>query len=281
MAAADAPTYSIVTTCKGRLDDLKQSLPRFVAQSDAEVIVVDYDCPQKTAAYVRQTYPTVKVVSVTDRPLFNLPDARNCGVAEATGKVLVFLDADVIAAEDFLARLQFPVGKKVHGRFAPKKSNSLNGSCIVRREDFEAVGAYDELLSGYEAEDLDLYMRLRLYGTRPITVREDAIERVIEQSEEERLRFRPPEILRQFLRGQLYQLAKESVLRHRGETRIGREERQALMAQVDRQLDTTFTGEKDFELTVGFPDRYKRGFLAAWEFSTAVTVRARKKKAKK
>lgn len=52
------------------------------------------------------------------------------------------------------------------------------------------------------------------------------------------------------------------------------------MEQVDRQIDAVFTGEKDFELTINLPDRYKRGMLSQWEFSTAVTVRARKKAAK-
>ena len=43
-----APKFSIVTTCKGRLGNLKQSLPTFVAEAAAEVVVVDYDCPEGT-----------------------------------------------------------------------------------------------------------------------------------------------------------------------------------------------------------------------------------------
>jgi len=43
-----APKFSIVTTCKGRLGNLQQSLPTFVAQAAAEVVVVDYDCPEST-----------------------------------------------------------------------------------------------------------------------------------------------------------------------------------------------------------------------------------------
>ncbi len=34
------PLVSIVTTCKGRLDSLRRSLPKMAAQSGAEVIVV-------------------------------------------------------------------------------------------------------------------------------------------------------------------------------------------------------------------------------------------------
>ena len=34
-------TFSIITTCKGRLDHLKQSLPTMIDQGAKEVIVVD------------------------------------------------------------------------------------------------------------------------------------------------------------------------------------------------------------------------------------------------
>jgi hypothetical protein len=282
MSDAAAPTYSIITTCKGRLDNLKVSLPRFVAQRDAEVIVVDYDCPQGTAAFVRREYPSVKVVEVAESPLFNMPDARNRGAAEAAGQMLVFIDADIIVADDFLERTRFPAGTKAVANFPPGKSNSLRGSCIVRREDFNAVGGYDDLLTGYESEDLDLYMRLRLLGARTVHLALESVDSIIEQTPEERLRYRPPvDLKRQFLRGQLYQGAKEAVMRMSGAVQLNPEMRQRLMAQVDRQLDGVFTGEKGFELTVNLPDRYKRGMLDDWEFSAAVTVRAHKKKAAK
>ena len=72
-AAADspAPVFSIVTTCKGRLEHLKQSLPRMAAQAGAEVIVVDYDCPDGAGAWVAENFPAVRVVRVADAPLFN------------------------------------------------------------------------------------------------------------------------------------------------------------------------------------------------------------------
>ena len=52
------PTFSIVTTCKGRLEHLQRSLPSFAAQSGAEVVVVDYDCPDGTGIGLQRTFPT-------------------------------------------------------------------------------------------------------------------------------------------------------------------------------------------------------------------------------
>ena len=64
------PLLSIVTTCKGRLHHLRRSLPRFLAQPNTEVIVVDYDCPDGTSDVVAREFPAARVVAVKDRPHF-------------------------------------------------------------------------------------------------------------------------------------------------------------------------------------------------------------------
>ena len=79
--AAAPPAISFVTTCKGRLSALKQSLPRMVAQPHAEVIVVDYDCPEGTGAWVAAEHPAARVVQVRDAPVFNIARARNLDLA--------------------------------------------------------------------------------------------------------------------------------------------------------------------------------------------------------
>lgn len=50
------PLLTFVTTCRGRLAHLRRSLPTFVAQPDAEVVVVDYDCPERSGEWVEQTF---------------------------------------------------------------------------------------------------------------------------------------------------------------------------------------------------------------------------------
>jgi glycosyltransferase involved in cell wall biosynthesis len=271
--------YSIITTCKGRLKDLRCSLPQFVKQKQAEVIVVDYDCPEHTEEYVRKECPSVRVTSVRGQPKFNSSHARNIGAQIARGRIFAFLDADVIIADDFLQSIIFTTDKMTYATFDFKDGmtpNTLRGSCLIRREDFFAVDGYDELLSGYEGEDLDMYMRLRNLGASPSLVTTNKIIRVIEQNREERLRYRPPHDIRlQFLRGQLYQLAKEMILKTQGTTVVDVNCRNRILDQVDAQLAELYAGTKEFNLTIGFPDKYRRGLLNDWEFSTAVTVRAR------
>src|SRR5665648_31901 len=96
------PTFSLVTTCKDRLDHLKQSLPSMISQGFHEVIVVDYDCPQGTSRWISANLPSVIVVEVENEPLFNISKARNVGAARSSGDVLCFVDADVVLADGYL-----------------------------------------------------------------------------------------------------------------------------------------------------------------------------------
>ena len=77
------PRLSIVTSCKGRLKYLKQALPTFVAQTESEVVVVDYDCPEGTKEWVAANFSAVRLVNVTREPIFNASRARNLGARDA------------------------------------------------------------------------------------------------------------------------------------------------------------------------------------------------------
>lgn len=273
-----APRYSIITTCKGRLHNLKRTLPEFLKQENAEVIVVDYDCPDGTSEYVSGCHPSVREVVATDKPSFNASHARNLGAAQACGDFLVFLDADVVVTANFLANIDSKISSHSFALFGPPAQNSLRGSCVVSRETFERIGGYDELLSGYEGEDLDLYMRLRLIGAKKVLLDPIIVREVIEQSMEERVRFRDTDLKMQFLRGQLYLSVKEMVMSSQGVPVLELSFRQDLLAEVNRNLGALYTGEQDFVLEVTFPDRYKRGLLQEWEFSSSISVKARRKK---
>lgn len=271
--------YSIITTCKGRLHNLKVTLPRFLEQPDSEVIVVDYDCPDGTSGFVKKTYPAAQVVSVFDQPRFNVSHARNLGSMKATGDFLVFLDADIVIARNFISSIDRQMDKGMFAAFAPSAQNSLRGSCVVERKSFERIGGYDELLGGYEGEDLELYMRLRFIAATMLTLEPALVDEVIEQSTEERARYRGGEDIKmQFLRGQLYMLAKEMLMSVQSTPVLNHALRQKLLAGVNQNLTALYTGEKDFSLEVVLPDKYKRGYLNEWEFSRAITIKAKRKR---
>lgn len=271
--------FSIITTCKGRLHNLKRTLPEFLKQGDTEVIVVDYDCPDDTAGYVSRAHPAARVVSVKDKPRFNTSHARNLGAAQATSEFLIFLDADVVIAEHFVQYIDGTMKDRTFGVFGlSARKNSLRGSCVVGREEFMSIGGYDELLAGYEGEDLDLYMRLRFVRIQQIKLDPSIVRDVIEQGAEERERFREHGLQMQFLRGQLYSSIKEMIMAVQGAYALDIALRKQLLESVNQKLAALYSGEKDFRLEVNLPDKYRRGYLKDWEFARTVAITAKRKK---
>jgi hypothetical protein len=182
--------YSIVVTCKGRLRYLLQSLPRFLAQPATEVVVVDYNCPENTAATVNERHPEAVVVRVPDVAEFHLADARNIGARAATGDVLIFLDADIVIPADFVTRIDTRIRDDVFFRFPlSEEIRGRSGSCIVWKRHFEQVEGYDDLIRGYGGDDLDLYYRLSRIGLEELPLDEGYIESIVPHDPDTRTTF--------------------------------------------------------------------------------------------
>jgi GT2 family glycosyltransferase len=157
-----------ITTCKGRLEHLKRSLPTRVDQPGTSSVVVDYDCPDGTAAWVATNHPGVHVVKVENRPFFNASEARNLGAAHEVARAakwLCFIDADVLLNQDF-SRVVTALLEPGFLFLANVDRFDATGMCICGREDFDAIGGYDTAFRGYGVEDEDLVMRLRMRGAR-------------------------------------------------------------------------------------------------------------------
>lgn len=154
---------TIVTTCKGRLEHLRQTLPAMVG-TGLPVAVVDYACPDGARHYVAGAFPQATVVTVDNEDLFNHPRARNIGAAAARTEFLWFLDCDVLIDSKGAAALHdLPLSQEL---FYVGGRGSLHGQCIVARSAYERVGGYDELMTGWGGDDGDLYLRLQASGCR-------------------------------------------------------------------------------------------------------------------
>lgn len=159
-------TLQVVTTCKGRLDHLKQTLPMWLVEPGVEVIVVDYDCPQGTAQWVRDHHPEVTVVHATGLPKFNLAHARNLGAAYAKEGWLCFWDADWTCEPGWAEAIRHSL-KNRHYLLADPIDWSQFGSVVVHSYDFRQATGYDVLFRAWGSEDSDFYLRLRYCGIRP------------------------------------------------------------------------------------------------------------------
>jgi glycosyltransferase involved in cell wall biosynthesis len=163
------PTLAFVTTCKGRLHHLKETLPLMAAQQPDELIVVDYSCPQGAGDWVEANFPQAKVVRVTGEERFNPSRARNAGAAAATSEWLFFVDADIRVGEALAQTLRDAV---TPGNFyrptypLGRNAGQAYGSFCVSAEDFAAVEGFVEVIEGWGYEDQDIYERLELRAER-------------------------------------------------------------------------------------------------------------------
>ena len=158
---------AFLTTSKGRLHHIRKTLPLMVAQAAAEVVVVDYGCPDHTGDWVEANFPTVKVVRVTDDEGFCLARARNLCARHSQSDWLVFIDGDVESAAGWVDWMQQHVAPGHFYRAAPiggERDPDTYGTLICARTDFEAIGGFDEAFRGWGGEDDDFYGRLRQHG---------------------------------------------------------------------------------------------------------------------
>lgn len=156
---------AFVTTCKGRLHHLQETLPRLRAAGADEVVVVDYGCPDGTGAWVRQHHPGVRLVTVDDDPGFCVSRARNLGAAATDADWICFIDADIRVMPEWLdwlrANLQsdtFYRAAKVQG----VRQKETWGTFVCQKKAFQRIGGYDEAFRGWGGEDDDLYFRLTI-----------------------------------------------------------------------------------------------------------------------
>ncbi|WP_184680424.1 glycosyltransferase family 2 protein [Pseudomonas fluvialis] len=163
--AAPKQMFSIafITTCKGRLHHIEQTLPTLVAEAPAQIILVDYGCPDNTADWVELHFPQVDVVRVKDDSGFCLPRARNMGAAIADATWLCFIDADIEATPGWLTWMTANLDTD-HFYLASQddcqRRPEVAGTFLCTRQAFEAIGGYDEAFRGWGGEDTDIYTRL-------------------------------------------------------------------------------------------------------------------------
>lgn len=262
------PTFSIITACKGRLEHLKRSLPAMLAQEGAEVVVVDYSCPEGTADFIEREYPQVRVVRIEGEAGFSNWRARNRGAAAATGEMLLFCDADTILAEGAAEALAKILPQRSFGfftrvstqRFNKKgerlSHNQLRGFHVLPARMFRALGGYDEVLEGYAAGgDTDLEERLARRGFKGHKLGEGIVEDVIEHDNQARFTHHSDPIALSYAAGLLYRRAKLVLLGAMPAPNLPLKTRQQLYRTARGAAADFVKGKNVASLTVTFEKR--------------------------
>lgn len=243
---------SFIVTCKGRLDHLRQSLPRLVSQPNSDVIVVDYDCPDDAATWVQGAHPAVRVVKVVDRPEFNRSRACNHGGRAARTPWLCFVDADILVDAKFTDTLT-PLLTRPHYLVADPPGPQFNGTIVMAKKDFVRIGGYDEVFEGWGWEDFDIRERLDLARAveRPFP---SVLLTAIAHTDDLRTRFHRQKAMKESAkRNIVYMMAKLELMRLEGRE-LPEPVRRDLYTEVGTSVRAN-PGSKAVELSVSLPTR--------------------------
>jgi hypothetical protein len=196
------PFFSLCTSCKGRLDHIKMTLPFSLSHDDSEVLLVDYSCPEHVGDWAERRFSAdiragrLRVIRVTDRREFHSAHAKNVTHIRGGGLVLVNADADNFIDRAYLDKCRQlfsdPLVQIVH----PAPWNSLTATCgmlgrvAIRRQAYRLLGGYDEDLIGWGWDDHDLVARAAGLGFRSERVPHDYLK-VIEHDDALRTRYLP------------------------------------------------------------------------------------------
>lgn len=187
-------TAAIVTTCKGRLDFLKQTLPVNLKQDYPGfqgVVVVDYGCPDGTSEWCKSLDDSrVRcVAAINNADHWNMSRARNIGFANSDADVILPVDSDVSCPPNYVTRMMDRIqqtGCDLCSVLAD--CGGQNSHCAVTRDAWEHVRGYDESLEGWGYEDNDFRNRLEASGLKLELLGNCGLS-LIQHSDELRTRF--------------------------------------------------------------------------------------------
>lgn len=180
------PKVSVIITTKKEEKYIEQCLKSLQNQTfkDFEIIVTDSNSRDKTVNIAKKYTKKIIVKKM------NVAAGRNVGASAASGKILVFVDADTILMPDTLEKtLDAFKNSKVVGASCPalpltadpkylffymiynryaktsvrlKKGQIAGFFCAYRKDAFNKVGGFDEHIGVFE--DFDLSRRISRLG---------------------------------------------------------------------------------------------------------------------
>ena len=155
-SSPEAPLVSLCTTVMNRLHHLRRTLLANIAANHGfdrlEYVILDYSSSDGLADWVRTDLAAhvasglVRFAQLQDRAHFQMAHAKNLSHRLARGGIVCNMDADNFSGcgfADYLMR-EFSSRSSI---FVKGKGHGLGGRLAFRRDEFLALGGYDEAMA--------------------------------------------------------------------------------------------------------------------------------------
>lgn len=199
------PKIVFCTTCKGRLQHLKETLPQNMRDngSYAKFLVLDYNSQDGLCEWLRSECACeiesgrLAVYTYTGSDTFQMAHAKNMahrlGILEG-GDILVNLDADNYTGPHFARYIldQFGVERDEDIFLWSRMQKGvldrgISGRIAVSKKAFLLAGGYDEQFNEWGPDDKDFNHRLRRLGFVPVEIPEEYLKAI---RHNDKMRFR-------------------------------------------------------------------------------------------
>lgn len=181
------PRIAFVTTCKGRLQHLSETLRKNIYDNadypNCVFVVLGYGDSELDDYMAEWRHQSVAYYSFPEGKGFHVSHAKNlamrCAMLEGAD-ILVTVDADNYTGSGFARFIGFEMGmnepgvffcpdhfgiKQIpHGPFRPLRGYA--GRLAIRTQDFIKIGGYDESFDTWRGEDIDAAQRMLRLGFR-------------------------------------------------------------------------------------------------------------------
>lgn len=170
-------SVSYCVTCKGRLWQLKQTLPVNIDSlgEECDIIILDYHSEDETETYIKKNYSKYLESGVlkyykmlTPVSGFDMAFAKHIVHLLSDNDVVFNLDADNYIGETLLELQSLKVGEVLLPKMLRNSSTSRSGRIGVHKKDYVKVDGYNLSIRGMSNDDGDFIRRLFLNKIKPI-----------------------------------------------------------------------------------------------------------------
>lgn len=160
---------SVCTTVMNRLEDLQRTLPKNMKDNadypNAQFVVLDYNSSDGLGDWIRDNFRKeiqqgrLKYARTSEPTTYSMTHSRNLAFKVADGDIVNNVDADNYCQKGFLFYLNRLAASMPRKAIFGKSRQLLRGRLGFYKDEWLALGGYNEYLKGYGHDDADLLHR--------------------------------------------------------------------------------------------------------------------------